>query len=116
MADKWVSFDCFGTPMDWQTGFRRVAAQVAGDRADALMDAYHKAEHATEAEAPTRPYRDVLLHRPHPRHGQPAWRPAGVRGAGVAVALEGHDTETPKPSRPGPRSPVLPFVHSPQRA
>ena len=60
MADKWVTFDCFGTLMDWQTGFRHALATVAGDRADELVAAYHAAEHATQDAAPTRPYRDVL--------------------------------------------------------
>lgn len=60
MAEKWVSFDCFGTLMDWQTGFRRALASVAGGKADALVAAYHEAEHATQDADPRRPYRDVL--------------------------------------------------------
>src|ERR1700737_1427063 len=43
-AEKWVSFDCFGTLIDWQTGFRRVLAAGAGGRVDELVEAYHKAE------------------------------------------------------------------------
>jgi 2-haloacid dehalogenase len=60
MKDKWVTFDCFGTLMDWQTGFRRALASIAGNRADALVNAYHQAEHTTQDEGPTRPYREVL--------------------------------------------------------
>ena len=60
MADKWVTFDCFGTLMDWQTGFRRAVASIAGGRAAALVEAYHQAEHETQDAGPTRPYRDVL--------------------------------------------------------
>ena len=60
MTDKWVSFDCFGTLMDWQTGFRAALATIAGDRTDALVEAYHDAEHKTQDEGPSRPYRDVL--------------------------------------------------------
>jgi 2-haloacid dehalogenase len=60
MKDKWVTFDCFGTLMDWQTGFRKALASIAGDKTDALVDAYHQAEHKTQDEGPTRPYRDVL--------------------------------------------------------
>ncbi len=60
MEPKWVSFDCFGTLMDWQTGFRRAVASVAGEKADALIAAYHAAEHATQNADPSRPYRDVL--------------------------------------------------------
>jgi 2-haloacid dehalogenase len=53
MEPKWVSFDCFGTLMDWQTGFRRAVASVAGETADALIAAYHEAEHATQDADPT---------------------------------------------------------------
>jgi 2-haloacid dehalogenase len=60
MKDKWVTFDCFGTLMDWQTGFRKALASIAGDETDALVDAYHQAEHETQDEGPTRPYRYVL--------------------------------------------------------
>lgn len=60
MEDKWVTFDCFGTLMDWQTGFRNALAPIAGDQTEALVAAYHQAEHTTQDEAPTRPYRDVL--------------------------------------------------------
>ena len=60
MQDKWVSFDCFGTLMDWQSGFRRALASVAGAHSDALVEAYHQAEHTTQDEAPSRPYREVL--------------------------------------------------------
>jgi 2-haloacid dehalogenase len=59
-AAKWVSFDCFGTLIDWQSGFRRVLASMAGDRVDQLVRAYHEAEAGTQSEDLTRPYRDVL--------------------------------------------------------
>lgn len=60
MRDKWVTFDCFGTLMDWQAGFRRALQPVVGSRADALVDAYHHQEASVEAEAPSRSYREVL--------------------------------------------------------
>jgi 2-haloacid dehalogenase len=60
MRQKWVTFDCYGTLMDWQTGFRNALASVAEDRTDELVEAYHAAEAATEDEAPSRSYKDVL--------------------------------------------------------
>lgn len=60
MKEKWVTFDCFGTLMDWQTGFRQALASVAGDKTDALVAAYHVEEPKTQDAAPTRPYREVL--------------------------------------------------------
>ena len=59
-SEKWVTFDCFGTLMDWQGGFRRILATVAGPGADELVHAYHAAEAATEGDDPSRPYKDVL--------------------------------------------------------
>jgi 2-haloacid dehalogenase len=59
-AEKWVTFDCFGTLIDWQAGFRRVLAAVAGDQVDELVDAYHKAEADTQTEDKTRSYKVVL--------------------------------------------------------
>jgi len=59
-VEKWVSFDCFGTLVDWQTGFRQLLREIAGDRTDALVHAYHEAEIATEGEAPSRSYKEVL--------------------------------------------------------
>ena len=61
MADeKWVTFDCYGTLLDWQSGFRRILSGIAGERTDELVHAYHEAEAATEGEAPARSYKDVL--------------------------------------------------------
>ena len=59
-AQKWVTFDCFGTLIDWQTGFRHILASVAGSRVDELVDAYHKAEADTQNEDKSRSYKDVL--------------------------------------------------------
>ena len=58
--DRWVTFDCFGTLIDWQTGFRAILAPAAGDRTDALIDAYHGFERMLETGQPYRAYRDVL--------------------------------------------------------
>ncbi len=58
--DRWLTFDCFGTLIDWTSGFRAVLAPVAGDRVDALMSTYHAIERSMEAEVPHRLYRDVL--------------------------------------------------------
>jgi len=59
-SDKWVTFDCFGTLMDWQGGFRHILADVAGPRVDELVHAYHDAEAATQGDEPSRSYKDVL--------------------------------------------------------
>jgi len=63
MADKWLTFDCYGTVADWNTGMGGALAGLAGvSEADAgrLLAAYHKAELEIEAGPGWRPYREVL--------------------------------------------------------
>jgi 2-haloacid dehalogenase len=59
-ADRWITFDCFGTLIDWHAGFRAILTPIAGERTAALIDAYHRFERMLEAERPHRLYRDVL--------------------------------------------------------
>jgi 2-haloacid dehalogenase len=59
-SDRWVTFDCFGTLVDWHSGYRKILNPIAGDRTDALIRAYHEFERAIEAERPHRLYKDVL--------------------------------------------------------
>ncbi|HEY0945680.1 MAG TPA: HAD family hydrolase [Opitutaceae bacterium] len=59
-TDKWVTFDCFGTLVDWHAGFARLLEPLAGPRTAALIAAYHPHERALEHERPHRSYREVL--------------------------------------------------------
>jgi len=59
--DRWVTFDCFGTLVDWLTGYRRALSPIAGSRTDELIRAYHEFERSLEAERPHRLYKDVLV-------------------------------------------------------
>src|SRR5438552_1722091 len=59
-GDHWVTFDCFGTLVDWHSGYRRILSPIAGDRTDELIRAYHEFEQAIEAERPHRLYKEVL--------------------------------------------------------
>jgi 2-haloacid dehalogenase len=63
VADKWLTFDCYGTVADWNTGMGGALAGLAGvSEADAgrLLAAYHQAELEIEAGPGWRPYREVL--------------------------------------------------------
>src|SRR5262245_23668165 len=60
MSTRWVTFDCFGTLVDWHTGFASVLRPIAGDRLPELLAAYHRHEREAEVERPHRLYRDVL--------------------------------------------------------
>ena len=58
--DRWASFDCYGTLIDWNAGIRSVLARVFGEeRADAQLERYHDIEPALEADG-TKTYREVL--------------------------------------------------------
>ena len=59
-ADRWVTFDCFGTLVDWHTGFAAAIAPLAGSRTGDLLAAYHRFEAQLEREAPHRLYKEVL--------------------------------------------------------
>ena len=60
MAERWATFDCYGTLIDWNGGIRRELARVFGDeRADALLHRYHGLERDLEADG-SRSYAEVL--------------------------------------------------------
>ena len=51
--DRWATFDCYGTLVDWNTGIRSVVG-------DELLARYHEVEPKVEAEQPSLSYRDVM--------------------------------------------------------
>jgi 2-haloalkanoic acid dehalogenase type II len=58
--ERWVTFDCYGTLIDWNGGIRKQLARVFGeDRADELLERYHELEPELEAEG-VRSYKEVL--------------------------------------------------------
>ena len=60
MQDRWATFDCYGTLIDWNGGIRRVLGQVFGEwRAHDLLRQYHEVEPQVEQDGRLR-YRDVL--------------------------------------------------------
>ena len=60
-ANRWVTFDCFGTLVDWQAWFVAALAPFAGARVLALHRAYLAHERLAEHEQPLRPYKDVVV-------------------------------------------------------
>jgi 2-haloalkanoic acid dehalogenase type II len=59
-GERWATFDCYGTLIDWNGGIRGKLARVFGeDRADELLGRYHELEPELEADG-TRSYREVL--------------------------------------------------------
>src|SRR2546423_570935 len=61
MAERWATFDCYGTLVDWNAGIRGELARVFGeDHADGLLTRYHELEPEIQAAQPSLPYRRVL--------------------------------------------------------
>ena len=59
--DRWATFDCYGTLIDWNGGIGRELERLFGaDRAGALLHGYHELEPQVQREEPSRPYREVL--------------------------------------------------------
>ena len=85
-TDRWATFDCYGTLIDWNGGIRAQLARVFGDeRADEVLRRYHELEPQLEADG-TLTYREVLteamrrLGAPAGEetalaHSLPDWRP-----------------------------------------
>jgi 2-haloacid dehalogenase len=59
--DRWATFDCYGTLIDWNGGIGTALASVFGPDADvpALLERYHQLEPVIEGER-YRTYREVL--------------------------------------------------------
>ena len=51
--ERWATFDCYGTLVDWNAGIRAVVG-------DELLPRYHELEPQVEHDNPTLPYRGVL--------------------------------------------------------
>jgi 2-haloacid dehalogenase len=85
-GDRWATFDCYGTLIDWNGGIRRELVRVFGEeRADAQLERYHDVEPALEASG-ERTYREVMteamreLGAPDGEEGRlaealPSWEP-----------------------------------------
>jgi 2-haloacid dehalogenase len=51
--ERWATFDCYGTLVDWNAGIRSVVG-------DELLPRYHELEPQVQAADPTLSYRDVM--------------------------------------------------------
>jgi 2-haloacid dehalogenase len=58
---RWATFDCYGTLVDWNTGIRDELSRLLGDsHGGALLDRYHEIEPRIQRERPDARYRDVM--------------------------------------------------------
>lgn len=61
MGERWATFDCYGTLVDWNGGIRAELETLFGaERADELLVRYHEVEPEIQAANPGASYREVL--------------------------------------------------------
>jgi 2-haloacid dehalogenase len=107
VADRWATFDCYGTLIDWNGGIRRELARLFGEgRADEQLARYHEVEPEIQQAEPSLSYREVMaraldeLGAPEDEREAlgdtlPSWTPfpevpaalAEVRGRGWRLAI-----------------------------
>ena len=85
--ERWATFDCYGTLIDWNGGIGRELERLFGAaRGGELLHTYHELEPQIQREDPSRSYRDVMavalarLGAPAAEqdalgHSLPAWDP-----------------------------------------
>ena len=79
-GDRWATFDCYGTLIDWDGGIRRELVRLFGeDRADEQLDRYHRIEPALEVDG-ARSYREVMTEAMH-ELGAPEGEEGGLADA-----------------------------------
>jgi len=60
-VDRWATFDCYGTLIDWNGGIGRELERLFGAaRSGELLRAYHELEPQIQREDPGRSYREVM--------------------------------------------------------
>ncbi|HEX3455865.1 MAG TPA: HAD-IA family hydrolase [Gaiellaceae bacterium] len=61
MAERWATFDCYGTFVDWNGGIGAELGRLLGDeQREQLLARYHEVEPAIQAAEPGLRYRDVM--------------------------------------------------------
>ena len=94
MEQGWITFDCYGTLLDWQSAFRRILEPAADGRIEDLVHAFHAVEPEVQRDLPTASYKPIL---------RECLRRAGER-AGLEVdqdlLVDGWHTIEPFPDTP----------------
>lgn len=59
--DRWATFDCYGTLVDWNAGIRRELERLFGaDEGQRLLKRFHEIEPRVQRDQPQARYRDVM--------------------------------------------------------
>ena len=61
MTERWATFDCYGTLVDWNAGIRGQLENLFGvEQGERLLARYHELEPEIQASSPGISYREVL--------------------------------------------------------
>jgi 2-haloacid dehalogenase len=61
VAERWATFDCYGTLIDWNAGIRGELVRLFGsEAADGLLARYHELEPSVQSDGPGLTYREVM--------------------------------------------------------
>jgi len=61
MNARWATFDCYGTPVDWNAGVQAELERLfSTDQGPRLLQCYHELEPRIQRENPQARYRDVM--------------------------------------------------------
>src|SRR5204862_573680 len=97
-VERWATFDCYGTLIDWNGGIGRELERLFGPaRSGEQLRAYHELEPEIQREDPSRSYREVMaialarLGAPAEEHDAlgrslPSWEPFPEVPAALAEA------------------------------
>jgi 2-haloacid dehalogenase len=60
-TQRWATFDCYGTLVDWNAGITAELGRLLGEsQRERLLSRYHEIEPRVQSEHPTLSYRDVM--------------------------------------------------------
>jgi 2-haloacid dehalogenase len=60
MRERWATFDCYGTLIDWNAGIGGQLERLLGGGRDELLHRYHEVEPRVQSSRPGASYRDVM--------------------------------------------------------
>ena len=58
--ERWATFDCYGTLIDWNAGIGAQLERVLGGSRDELLSRYHEVEPLVQSARPGASYREVM--------------------------------------------------------
>ena len=96
-VERWATFDCYGTLIDWDGGVRAELERIFGDEhADELLERYHEVEPELQRDG-NRSYREVLTESMR-RLGAPRRRGARARRVAPVLARVPRGARCARPS------------------